>query len=533
MDYYRPPTTQGTMDALGALYRAVRAWRFYPNGHPTRRSSLELALEALRQLQDGNTLLLACGRSGFSYPDGEFLKDSSGLSAALAFELFVRRARKISFLGDLYQEDLLELLKILCLSPEVIQHSGGIEAMMAERGIRSIWINEFDLSAIRKKRYAVEQSGIIPQGIDESETGGDAAPGIDLSQPEPENSTVEQQLQGLLGKLSACADDDSYLILIRQAVGCVDILRGHQDQQLLISLIELLATHSSDDVRSKTMRESAQFAIEQMVACADVVPMVLDMTEKNGVSGKALLEVLKAGGATAIKLAIELMAGTNNLKTRKTVSTILGQLGEPAVPVLLSLMKDSRWFITRNICAILGAIASHEALPALTGALYHSDLRVRKEAIRSLAQLGGQDAESAILAMLRGADTVLYPQAIASLGGMKSKKSLAELMLILFSKDMFLKSLAVKLDVLAAIALIGERQVTPHLVTLLEERYLLAASRGRQFKIAVAVCLGKLGDVRAVPVLEKLASGGGALGEACSDAIALIEKTEGKPDGNS
>jgi hypothetical protein len=70
-------------------------------------------------------------------------------------------------------------------------------------------------------------------------------------------------------------------------------------------------------------------------------------------------------------------------------------------------------------------------------------------------------------------------------------------------------------------------------VTLLEERFLLAASRGRQFKIAIAACLGKLGDVRAIPVLEKLVSGGGALGEACSDAIVQIEKTEGKTDGNS
>ena len=145
MDFYRPPTTQGTLDALGSLHRAVRACKFYPKGHPTRRSSLSLAHAAMLQLLDGNTLLLSCGRTGFSFPDGESIKDPSGVTTALAFELFVRRAQKIAFSRDLFQEDLLELVKILCLPPEAIQQSGGFDTMMDARGIRSIWVNEFDL----------------------------------------------------------------------------------------------------------------------------------------------------------------------------------------------------------------------------------------------------------------------------------------------------------------------------------------------------------------------------------------------------
>src|ERR1035437_9485689 len=115
MAFYRPPTTQGTLDALGTVYRAVRAWRFYPKGHPTRRSSLALAHAALMQLLDGNTLSLTCGRTGFSFPDGEFLKDASGLTTALSYELFIRRVQKVTLINDLFQEDLLELFKILCL----------------------------------------------------------------------------------------------------------------------------------------------------------------------------------------------------------------------------------------------------------------------------------------------------------------------------------------------------------------------------------------------------------------------------------
>lgn len=534
MAFYRPPTTQGTLDALSTVYRAMRAWRFYPKGHPTRRSSLALAHAALMQLLDGNTLSLTCGRTGFSFPDGEFLKDASGLTTALSYELFIRRVQKVTLINDLFQEDLLELFKILCLSPETIQQSGGIDAVMAARGIRTIWVNEFDLKSIQRKRQKVEKAGIIPQGIDEAEMGSDATPVVEQQSPQPDGVPPEQQLQVLLGRLTTCIDDDIYLTLIRQAVACADILQTRHEPHLLFPLIELLASHASDEARSENMRECAQFAIEQIITSGEVLQVVLGRIEQgNGVSRKALHAVLKAGGATAIKSAIEFIGHTNSLKTRKTLSTMLKSLGESAVPALLGFIHDPRWFITRNICAILGSIASREALVELTKCLNHPDLRVRKEAIRSLAQLGGDEAEAAILAILSGADTALYPQAIVSLGGMKSRKSLTELMNIVSSRDLFLNSLPLKIDALTAIAAIGDRQVTPHLVTLLGGWHLLAAARRKQLKAAIAVCLGKLGDARAVPALKKQASVGGELGSACSAAIVLIKKTEGRPDGIS
>ncbi len=534
MDFYRPPTTQGTLDALGTVYRAVRAWRFYPKGHPTRRSTLNQAHSALLQLLDGNTLSLACGRTGFSFPDGEFLKDPIGLSSSLAYELFIRRVQKITFFHDLFPEDLLELCRLLCLSPETVQKSGGIDTMMEARGIRTIWVNEFDLATIRSKRRMVEQAGVLPQGIDEAENGSDNAFDVEEQALLPDERTPGQRLQILLERLADCDDDDTYLILGRQAITCADDLQLRRESRLIFPLIELLASHADDATHSYIRREYAQFAIEQIITTGEVLQTVMELIEPgNGVSKKALRAILKVGGAPAISSAIELMGLTDSIKTRRTLSAMLSDLGEAAVPVLLDLMHDTRWFIIRNICAILGAIASLEALPVLTKCLHHPDLRVRKEAIRSLAQLGGHEAETAILGVLRNTDSALYPQAIASLGGMKSRKSLVELMKIAMSRDLFLKSLPLKIDALAAIASIGDRQVTPYLISLLTERHFFVPARGKQLKAAAAACVGKLGDARAVPLLKKLASSSGELGSACTDAIVLIEKTEGRPDGIS
>lgn len=534
MDFYRPPTTQGTIDAIGSVYRALRAWKFYPKGHPTRRSSIGLAHSAMHGILDGNDLMLNCGRTGFNYPDGEKIDDTTGLTTSLSYELFVRRVQKITFLHDLYQEDLLDFLKIIALPLETIQQMGGLDKIMAEHGIRSIWVNEFDLSTIHGKRLDVESRGVTPQSLDEIE--GDVAADLitEQQQAPAEDLPPEQHLQMLLGRLSTTSDDDIYAMLVRQAIACSDVLKSRNELLAVFPLLELLASHSEDESRSAKMREFDRLAIEQTVSGALFLRFVFDRVEQSGgLTKNALQEVLNAGGAPAIILALEKMGTTENLATRKMLAVMLSRLGETAVPALLEMTNDKRWYIVRNICVILGVIASSDAVQGLVKCLKHADIRVCKEAVRALTKTGGREAEAAVIGILRGNDTDLYPQAISSLGGMKSRKSLGELMRILTSKDTFLRSLPLKLDILAAIAMIGDTKVVPRLVELIAERHLLAGGRWKQLKSAAAQCLGKLGDTRALPTLKEYASNPGELGAACAEAVGLIEKSGSKPDGRT
>ncbi len=226
MDFYRPPTSQGVIDALGTIYRALRAWKFYPKGHPNRRRSIDRSHSAMLALLDGHNFSLSCGRTRFSFPDGEVLKDNTSLTPSLSHELFVRRVQKITFLQDLYLEDLLALLRILSLSPDNIQKSGGVDKIMAEHGIRSIWVNEFDLSVIRGKRREVESKGVTPPGVDEAEEGGEAAFEFEQQQIKSDDIPPEQMLPILLVRLTATQDDDIYMMLVRQAISCCDSLKA-------------------------------------------------------------------------------------------------------------------------------------------------------------------------------------------------------------------------------------------------------------------------------------------------------------------
>lgn len=531
MDFYRPPTAQGAIDALGTLYRALRAWKFYPKGHPNRRSSIQHAHSAMLELLDGHNLSLSCGRTSLSFPDGEILRDNTRLTVSLSYELFVRRIQKITFLKDLYQEDLLAFLRILALSPDTIQKSGGVDKIMAEHGIRSIWTNEFDLSVIRGKRREVESRGVTPQSVDELDSVGEAI--SEQQPPKIDDIPPEQLLPVLLGRLTTSLDNDVYVMLVRQAVSCCESLKLGREPAQLFPLLELLASHAEDAARPENIREFAMVAIEQISTGREFIKFVLGrMEQPDALSKGALQAVISTGGSSAVVLAVEQLGLTNNLAVRKALSNLLARLGDEAVPPLLKMLEDKRWFIIRNIAAVLGAIANPEAVPGLVKCLQHPDIRVSKEAVRSLAKIGGREAESALILTLQQDNPALYPQVITSLGGLRSRKALTELMKIVLAKDMFLKTLPLKTDALAAIAMIGERQVVPLLLKMLTAHHLLAAGRWKLLKAAIAQCLGKLGDLQALPELKKLSAAPGELGTACMEAVAMIEKTGGVPSGS-
>jgi HEAT repeat protein len=536
MDFYRPPALQEALDALGIVNRALRAWKFYPQGHPTRKTSIKQAHAAMLQLLDGNNLSLNSGRTDFSFPDGESLKDSTRMSSSLSYELFIRRVQKVTFLNDLLQEDLLDFLRLLTIPHDAVQKSGGMDKLMSEHGIRTVWVNEFDLSIIHGRRRDVEFTGKTPQSLDEIESGRYPEDSVDTEQmvefvdePNPAN-----QLHLLLGRLTATVDEDVYLLLVRQVITCSDALKIRNELAALFPLAELLTEHANDPGRGDGLRECARFGLEQLAMGDEFLAFLFDrMEQADGLSHEAAVAVLAAAGPMAVNLTVEKMGSTENLALRKTLSTLLVALGVSAVPAILKMMGDTRWYIVRNLSAILGDIGSREAVAELQKCLLHSDIRVCKEAVRSLAKIGGREAEAAIIEVLRGSDPALFPQVIASLGGMKSRKALVELLHMVCSPDLFLKNLPLKLDALGAIAMIGDRQVVPVLVKILASSHIVVPSRWKQFKIAIAGCLARLGDSRALPLLKKKAAGSGELGRACAEAVETIERTGGGQHGGA
>lgn len=528
MQVITPSSPSVVLEALGNVSRALRAWQFYPKGHPSRKNSILQAHRSLQRALDGNDLSLLCGRGGFSLPNGEPLQDGTRIAASLSFELFARRAQKLTVLHDLFQEDLLDFIKVVSLPPDAIQEAGGLERVMEEHGIRTIWANEFDLAAIGSKRREIESRGVVPPGLDEIEGAElEFQAALEASATSAEDADPRLALHALLSRLSTTIDEDIYPMLARQGITCCETLMARHEPDAVLPLAELFAQHTADPGRGKKIMAVARFGLEQLAAQEEFLEFVLEsLGTLNGVSLRGALAIMAAGGQATLDRAVEKMALTDNQAVRKRLIQLLGRLGESAVASILAMLNDSRWYVVRNLAAILGDIGSRIAVPELERCLRHPDGRVAKEAIRSLAKIGGQQAEAAVIAILRSTDAALWPQAIASLGGMKSRKALAVLLQIVCDDDRFLQNLPLKCDALAAIAMIGDQQATPRLVQLLESRHLLARSRWTQFKVAIAATLAKLADSRALPALKKKARGSGELARACTEAFGAIERAK-------
>ena len=534
MDFYRPDSLQGVLEALDSVYRAFRAWKFYPKGHPSRKNSIKLAYASMQSILDGNDLSLVCGRSGFSLPEHEPFKESSLLSVALSYEFFIRRIQKITFLRDLHPDDLLDLIRIITLSPDDVQQAGGVDNLLVEHGVRTIWVNEFDFSAIHIRRQVVEASGIVPKGVDELENGAgiENSDGLEPSASDMEGPDSENELRATLARLAATRDEEIYRRLVHQAITCAEVIRSRNELALLLPMVVLLADHVGDVSRGGNLTEYARLGLEQLTANSEMIAFLLDrVAVSDGIGKNTVLTVLKGAGTAGVGLTVEKFSNSENKAERKVLASLLLEIGEQAVPAILAMMGDKRWQVIRNLAGILGDIGSPEAVEGLRGILPHSDCRVGKEAIRSLAKIGDKDAESAIISVIQGINSLLLPQAVASLGGMKSRSALAALMQLLGEKNLFLETLPLKLDILTAIAMIGDSSVVPGLEEMLLSRHLFARNRWMSLKVALATCLGKLGDPRAVPALENLAHKSGELGRTCTDAIVAIQRTGAANEG--
>ena len=527
MQVFTTTSPQALLEALGNVSRALRAWQFYPTGHPSRKMSIIQAHLSLQRALDGNDISLKCGRTGFSLPNGEALPDSARAAAFLSFELFARRVQTITFLGDLFQEDLLDFIRIVSLAPDDIQQAGGLEKVMQEHGIRTIWVNELDLTVILGKRYEIESRGVVPVGLDEIEGDGPDLPAAQESPLPPEHTDPEQALHALVTRLKTTVDEDVYPMLARETVARCETLITRREPAPVLPLAELFARHSLEPGAGKSIAAAARLGLEKLAGKDEFLAFVMEsLGTEDGISPRGALAVLAAGGQMAVRRAVDTLAATENPGIRKKLTLLLARLGESAVAHILPILDDSRWHIVRNMIAILGDIGSREAVPELERCLWHSDSRVAKEAIRSLAKIGGEQAEAAVVAVLAGTDPALWPQAISSLGGMKSAKGLEVLLQIVCDDDRFLQNLALKCDCLTAIAMIGDQQATPTLIRLLESRHLISGNRWDLFKIAIAACLARLDDSRALPALRKKARGTGDLARACAEALGAIERTK-------
>jgi HEAT repeat protein len=515
-----PPDTavllaQGLVD----LYKAVKGAAFYPEGHPYRTDPLQRAFESLQGLTARRELVLAVNRQGFvPGPEGA---DGSAMVLQLARECFVRRIASITFMSDLVIEDLQAFVDLLSCDPHKTASFGAFATQLEQSGVRTVWVNEKDVAAIWAKRGLGPEAGSGDGGTATEEPGG----GEFGAEAEP-SAGAARSPEELLSLMAAEQSDARYQEFGRELM---ELFRSERCDGKVVPVLEELLRQHQEAQRSLPQREYALFALERIADGA--ADLLLDTLESRELADReGIHRIFAALGGKGAYWIIQRICLAEGLFEKKSLAGALVRLGPVAAAPLLPLLKDQRWFVVRNMVAILGELRLPDTVMALQKPLYHDDQRVRKEAIRALMKIGGEPAENMLIALLDDPDEGILRHAILSLGLMRSRQSVPYLLKLLEKRDLLLKRLQVKKELLAALGRIGDRRATPQLLKMLGGiRWFLIGKR-LELRVEVALALGALGDEGALAPLAAMCNGPGALAEACREAVDAIERVSGEND---
>lgn len=524
---------------LAELHKALKATTFYPEGHPQRRENLQQAYISLASILASSPLSLQVSRNGFAIAGGEALPVVNPMVAALARELFLRRTTTITFLPDLSPGDFEAFLRIISQEPQQIIDAGGIESCVARSGITTVWVNEIDLSSIGEKLRHVEGRGSTPP--EESALSAQEGPG---PSGKGQGMEVLVESQGTLpGKLPAFTlenasesldaenDDRAYIEMTRQLKSLGDRAVATGNFAELLPVVATLARHLSDDKRPPRQRESARQTLEHVTGGAMFDYLLGILESRDSSQHEAASSAVAQLGENAAARIIKRLCVTESLYARKALSTALKQIGHPSVGPLTAMLGDTRWYVVRNMVSILGDIGIQASIHQLSSTLQHHDIRVRKETVRSLVKIGGKNSELALVALLQSRDHTMVHRAIAALRTLKSRIAVKPLMEIVAARDPFLRNLSLKKEAIHAIGQIGDRRATPHLVGLIATTKIFSRKGWEELKCEAALALGSIGDEEAIPELLRGSASGGDYGNACSSALAEIEKLQGGDNG--
>jgi HEAT repeat protein len=531
------------VQGLVYLHKAVKGAAFYPQGHPSRTEALQRAFELLREILAQQEILLVVGRQGFLL-EGEVI-EGGVMVRQLAQDCFVRRIASIALLQDLQLKDLESFVELLSGDLRKTAALGGFAKLLEKSASRTVWVNEKDLAAIWAKRggggpgAGAADGGATAGGVAtagepvEGALGGHAAPsegadgegmdGFAALQLASASQTPAPGVTELLRLMELEREDARYQALTR---ALLDRIGGDPVKPSIVPVLSALLMQHRDQQRSEPQRSCALSALEQLAERS--AELLVELLESRDCADReAIHRILAALGEKGAHWLIQRICLSEGLFERKALAQALEGLGARALPQLVAMLKDERWYVVRNMVAIIGELRLPEAVAPLKRVLYHEDLRVRKETIRAIMKIGGEPAESALIPLLEEQAEGLARQTILSLGLLQSRQAVPALLKLLDRRDLLLKRLREKLELLAALGRIGDLRATAPLLKLLGSRGWTVLGRRLELKIAVASALGVLGDQAALAPLAALAAGNGDLARACREALSTLERSCG------
>ena len=505
--------------ALTGLVKQIKALRYYPPRHPALQAAAAESLKGFQPvLLAGEPLALTVRREGFLLGDQPVAKTHQVL-AQLATFCFARRIQYLTILPDLSAGDLHRFVHCLTIDPQEIHQRGGIQAVLEQARITTIWVNETDLAAILARRQKLEE---LPPEAETSETQGEG-PRARLTPAQAQALDLER----LIKLLEQERDDQRFRHQLQELIPLLRLNLIPDNRLLVLSAMVILCKNASGEKLTEARRAYAMNALGQLATdeMTDYLTHFLFAREGDEKVRQAIAKVLVFLSDKIIRRLMTLLAEESAAANRKILADILIRTGPAAVPVLQEHLFDERWYVVRNAVAILGEIRSQETLLHLTPLLEHKEVRVRRETIRALAKIGGQKAVDILLRAAESSDQELRRQALLSLGAIRAASATPTLLKLLEHSDWSQRTVEIKKDAIRALGEIRAAEAVPALTDILGKRRFLRRALNDELRVAAAAALGEIGEEHSRPALEKaLHDSNPAIARAAAKALAQLEK---------
>ncbi|MBE0503297.1 MAG: HEAT repeat domain-containing protein [Desulfuromonadales bacterium] len=504
--------------ALKALAKLLVSIKFYPAGHPALKTvTVDAQAGFLPLLQTEESVSVVVRRTGFFYED-ESIGGANPMLQKLAASLFARRVQRLTILKDLSCRDLWETAKVLLLDADIIQKNGGLQTLLQQALVTTIWTNAVDMNSIFELKNQIEEEKSTFHGtaeLDDDEflaaLGTTAATENSDSSLPPAPEVVaapegELPFEELLKAVEMVSDDQEFITLLQRLVPVVHANLTEKSAHLVLQTLSFLTNCNQSSYLGEEKRRAARQTMTQLSSPA-LLNFYIDLLcarrrfEDHRVAWD---HISRALGDPLAKLLLTRLAAEEEPATRKVFTETLISQGDVALAAIIATLKDDRWQVLRNAAQLLGEIRAAAAIEPLRALLRHRELGVRREALRALTRIGGSSVINIIAKILQGKDIELRRQAMLCLGAIKNPATIPLLVQFLQIRDWQFQHLEAKVDALKALGEIGSTEVLPLLKKIVNHRPLFYRSRNDTLRAAALLAMGEIGGQQALEFLEAM-----------------------------
>jgi len=259
---------------------------------------------------------------------------------------------------------------------------------------------------------------------------------------------------------------------IQQYITAVTKLAAHCIRQgqysaprIILLMINGPATRTA---ATEQFNKLAQQALDELA-----LQPIMDKLLKEYLHGKEKHEeagrLLVAFDRHAADFLMDRLNQSDSKAERIKLLKLIEDIGESARDALrLMLQQTTPWYVTRNIIRLLGETGNFNCFQDVAPFLEHEDIRVKKEVLTAAGKIGGSTRKQFLLKALKSVPPQLTGHVIALLGD------------------------------------IPDDSLVVPLADLLDKASINQSKCGTGLQVTTCQALGKIGSVKAIPILKKI-----------------------------